>query len=132
MRGRRTSEEKIQAARDLREKGFSVREIAKTLRVSKSAIQRFTEDVPLEPPPQQPETEEPPAVPANLPNRWESEMADLWGQLLDIKSAADFAYFDGDADQLRRLDDELSRLYQKGRDCFRNASYSRFGRRIEW
>lgn len=131
MRGRRTSDEKIQAAWDLRERGFSVREIAKRLSVSKSAVQRFTEDVPLEPPVQQPETEEPPEVPATIPSRWESGMADLWGQLLDIKSAINFAYYDGDADALRKLESELTRLRQKGEDYFKSVPFSRFGRRIE-
>jgi transposase-like protein len=48
MRGRCISEEKIRIAREMRRGGDSVRAIARKLRISKSSVDRFTRDIPIQ------------------------------------------------------------------------------------
>jgi hypothetical protein len=53
MRGTKTPDEKVQSARELRRGGLSFRQIARKLRISKTAAHRFTKDVPAENPAEQ-------------------------------------------------------------------------------
>lgn len=46
MKGKRVVDEKIEQAKLLRQKGFSVREIATRLHISKSSADRFTQGIP--------------------------------------------------------------------------------------
>jgi hypothetical protein len=59
MKGKRIVDEKIEQARLLRQKGFSVREIATRLHISKSSADRFTQGIPEQSDePQDPEGQE--------------------------------------------------------------------------
>ena len=46
MKGRRIADEKVEQARLLRQRAFSVREIGRRLRISKSSADRFTQGIP--------------------------------------------------------------------------------------
>jgi hypothetical protein len=99
MRGRKTSDQNVQLARELRRRGLSVREIGRRLRISRSAPHRFTQDVAIEYPSHQSELQtEPSAQVQQNTAQYEStvrrktladlrqEEADrLWGRQLSIQ-----------------------------------------------
>jgi transposase len=75
MKGRRIADEKAEQARLLRQKGFSVREIAKRLHISKSSADRFTQGIPEQS--DEPQTPEGQDMSQNSSELEDSEFHDL-------------------------------------------------------
>jgi transcriptional regulator with XRE-family HTH domain len=82
VKGKRIVDEKIEQARLLRQKGFSVREIARRLRISKSSADRFTQGIPEQS--DEPQEAEEPDMSQNSSELEDSEFHDYLSAKLSI------------------------------------------------
>ena len=111
VRGRKTSSDKVDSARELRHEGCSVREIARRLRISKSAAHRFTQDIKIsegtqaaEAPEAQEETFQ--SVPEE--EREDPELITLREQLDDLQFETAVAVMDRDTIAAGQIQRKLS------------------------